>query len=419
VIEDLISRNNAQLSNIKLSDKERLSIQEENLIAQAQIEINANKGLVDKIKEIRGKLDDDLRALRLASLQKQLNDELSLEASRTGVIRRASERIISDERKTLNFRITAINQIAALDIASINSKEDALDESLRKGLISQQDYNVQYAALKDDELKVTEEAELKKRLLHKQTQQETIQFAFDTASQLLSIIQQFGQQQTEAEQIKIDSQRKEIEELREAGAITEREATARQKKLDLEEAKIKRRQAERDKAIALFQAIINTASAVARALATGGPVLAAIVGALGAAQIALIASKPIPKFAKGKKDRYEGPGEIGESGMELMQHDGQLYLAKKKTLVWLGKDDKVYNPTETKEMLMPAVDKQLMQWQAPVQKQPDAKEIASELVKALKKMPGTNVNIDEHGLKVWVQEGQSRKNYMDKRYSSK
>jgi hypothetical protein len=71
-------------------------------------------------------------------------------------------------------------------------------------------------------------------------------------------------------------------------------------------------------------------------------------------------------------------------------------------------------------MLMPVVDKQLMQWQAPpVQPQPTAREIASELAKQIKKMPSTNVNVDEHGLKVWVQEGLSRKNYMDKRYSSK
>jgi hypothetical protein len=101
-----------------------------------------------------------------------------------------------------------------------------------------------------------------------------------------------------------------------------------------------------------------------------------------------------------------------------MEHNGQLYLAKKRTLVWLGKDDKVYNPTETKEMLMPVVDKQLMQWQAPAHK---AESIDyDKLGKAVGKhinIPG--FNIDEEGFKIWEQQGQSRKNYMDKRYSSK
>lgn len=418
-LQDLISRNNAELSQLNINNADKLALQEENLIAQAQIEVDANKGLTDKIKEIRAKLNEDLRALRLAAVEKELEDELAATEVRTGVLRRANERIAANEKKGLKDRIAAINQVAALDIAAINDREDALKKELKEKLISQEEYNAKYEKLVEAETKIVEESELRKQQLAKETKERNIQFGIETAIELLNIIQQFGQQQTEAEQIKIDTQRKEIDALREAGAITEKEALARQKKLDQEERTIKRKQAERDKAIAIFTAIINTATAVSKALAIGGPVYAAIVGALGAAQIALIAARPIPKFAKGKKDRYEGPGEIGEAGMELMQRDGQLYLAKKKTLVWLGKDDKVYNPTETKEMLMPVVDKQIMQWQPPVQKQPDAKQMAAELAKEIKKLPGTNVSIDENGLKVWVQEGLSRKNYMDKRYSSK
>lgn len=52
------------------------------------------------------------------------------------------------------------------------------------------------------------------------------------------------------------------------------------------------------KAFSLAQAIINTAEAVTKALAQGGflagPIWAAVVGALGAVQIAAIASQPIP-----------------------------------------------------------------------------------------------------------------------------
>jgi hypothetical protein len=153
-------------------------------------------------------------------------------------------------------------------------------------------------------------------------------------------------------------------------------------------------------------------------LAQGGPIVGAIYAAIAAAEAVVIAARPLPKFAKGKKDKYEGPGEIGEAGAELMEHNGQLYLAKKKTLVWLGKDDKVYNPTETKEMLMPVVDKQLMQWQAPVQKHEaiDYDKLGKAVGKHIN-LPG--FNIDEEGFKIWEQQGQNRKNYMDKRYSSK
>lgn len=354
IIEDLISRNQAELTQLNITTGERLRLQEENLIAAAQIEIDANVGLVDKIKAIRAKLNEDLRALRLASLQKELEDELALTQARTGVLRRANERILSNERNGLKARIEAVNQIAALDIASINSRQDANEKSLRLGLISQKEYNLRYEQLKDEEAKVIEDTEIRKRELYKQTQQEQFKIATDTALQVLNIIQQFGQQQTEMELQRIEAQRARIDELREAGAITEKEAFARQKRLDQEERSIKRKQAERDKAIAIFQAVINTAAAVVAALTAGpiaGPILAAIAGAIGAAQIALIASRPIPKFAKGKKDSYEGLGEIGETGPEIMEHDGNMYLAKKSSVVWIGKQDKIYNPKETIAML--------------------------------------------------------------------
>ena len=52
-----------------------------------------------------------------------------------------------------------------------------------------------------------------------------------------------------------------------------------------------------DKAKALFDAIINVASQVASVVAN--PVAAAIVGGLGAIQIGIIASQPIPALADG------------------------------------------------------------------------------------------------------------------------
>ncbi len=58
-----------------------------------------------------------------------------------------------------------------------------------------------------------------------------------------------------------------------------------------------------------------------------------------------------PNSEKGKKDAYEGPGVVGEAGAELIEKDGQLYVAPKKTIVWLGAKDKVFNPQETIRMM--------------------------------------------------------------------
>lgn len=84
--------------------------------------------------------------------------------------------------------------------------------------------------------------------------------------------------------------------------------------------KLQRQQAEQQKVLSLMQAIISTAQAVAMALTAGpiaGPILAGIVGAMGAAQIALIAATPIPEMAKGGIIQGSPSGQIiraGESG---------------------------------------------------------------------------------------------------------
>lgn len=97
-------------------------------------------------------------------------------------------------------------------------------------------------------------------------------------------------------------QTQQEEELRLAGDNEQKKDLIKQK-YALKEREIKRKGAEADKRKAIIDATINTAIAVVKAFATtgpiAGPVFAAIVGALGAAQIALIAAQPIPKFAKG------------------------------------------------------------------------------------------------------------------------
>lgn len=133
--------------------------------------------------------------------------------------------------------------------------------------------------------------------------------------------------------------------------------------------------------------------------------------------MAIIAARPLPRFKKGKKDRYEGPGIIGEAGAEIFEHDGKRYLAPKETLVWLGKDDKVYTPQETK-MMLPQVDVKSLQTKTETVKHEgiDYDRLGKAVGKHVK-IPG--ITVDEQGFKVWQQEGMSRTQYMNKYYSSK
>ncbi len=350
-LEDLISRNNAQLQLVSLSNDERLRLTEENIIAQAEIEIEAAHGLSDKIKEIEAKRNADLLAARRAAIEQQLQYDLDLATAREGVLRRTQERILSNERSTYKQRVAAINQLAALDIEAINKKQDALEDQLKQGLISQQDYNLRYAQLLDEELAATAQAEQAKSDLRRRHDSQRIAIALDVTRQLLDIVEQAGQQELEHQQQIIDAQRQEVQDLLDTGAITEKEAERRQKKLDLEERRLKQQQAKREKEFATFKAILAIPQAYLQGLVQGGPILGAIYAALAAAQAILIAAKQPPKFAVGKKHLYEGPAEIGHGGGELWQTDSGMYYAKKPTIVWTKRSDKVFSPTETQRML--------------------------------------------------------------------
>ena len=126
------------------------------------------------------------------------------------------------------------------------------------------------------------------------------------------------------EQLEKDIERIEnssMSEERKRARIDELESAAAAKKETLDkniekrEREMKRKQAVRDKAMGIVNAIISTAEAVMGAVAasplTGGMPWSAIVAGLGAAQVATIASTPIP-FAQG--GLVSGPvlAQIGE-----------------------------------------------------------------------------------------------------------
>lgn len=425
-IDAQISRNNAELSNVQIQADDKLRLSISNIELQAQLEIQAANSNSEKIKEIIAKRNADIAALTASFIQQQAQQEIDRINVREGVESRALQRLANNEKQSARTRIVAIQQLAEKELDSIAVRERALDEQKRKALINEQDYNDQYAKLQDDKAKISEDTEKKITDIHasetekrKQRQAEFIQSLVEVAQSVLDIVGQLNDLRTQQDQERLEGERARVQELLENGAITEKEAIARNKRIDAEEKKLKAQAAQRDKNLAIFNAVINTAAAITKALPN--LVLAGIAAALGAAQIAIIASRPIPKFKGGKKNRYRGPGIIGEDGAEIFEHDGKRYVAYKETLVWLGKDDKVYTPQETKRML-PQVDRELMKPQPDVFVSNDidydqlAKAVGKEVGKHVK-VPG--ISIDEHGFKAYMEDGISRTRYMDKYYSSK
>ena len=156
-----------------------------------------------------------------------------------------------------------------------------------------------------------------------------IQGFADMASQALSSVAAVASALSNKETVEFENNKKRQEDALETSYnnelamlekkhMTEEEFTTQKEALDAryadsklaleesmagKEAAIKKKQAKRDKAIGIMSAIINTASAVVNTLAQlpfpANIVMASVIGGMGAAQIAIMASTPIPEFAEG------------------------------------------------------------------------------------------------------------------------
>lgn len=152
------------------------------------------------------------------------------------------------------------------------------------------------------------------------------------------------EKEQEANDEAYDKEIERIEALEENGAISTEEAEARKcaaedktaaKNAELEKKKaaLQEKQAKWNKANSIIQAGIFTALAITEALPN--LVLAALVGAMGAAQVALIAAQPIPKYAKGTKDHPGGLAIVGDGGKKegIVTNNGLFITPDKPTLV--------------------------------------------------------------------------------------
>ena len=123
------------------------------------------------------------------------------------------------------------------------------------------------------------------------------------------------------------------------------EAERERKNAELEKKKRneQRKQAEFNKAIAIFETIVNTASGVVEALPNIP--LAVLTGVLGAAQLAVIAATPIPKYKHGRtggKAEFAFVGDGGVSEIIERAKGGYEITPSTDTLTYLGQGDKVH-----------------------------------------------------------------------------
>lgn len=416
-LQGQIDTNAALLAGIAINNEERLRLQMENLETQATLEINAAEGNATKILLIEAKKLSDIRALKNAAIDQERADEIRRSSS--GRIKDALSKIAADQKTALDIRLAAIRGIEREELTANQNLIDDNNRRLKEGLISQQSYNDKYSELAQQRADIEEQTSAKIRETVDQDKEKRIenlkaiaQTTVEVLSQVADFFAALGQLATEQDRQRIDAQKKQLQALVEAGAISDKQAKIRANEIEIAERKARQRQAQREKQAAVFNALLAIPTAFLNGLSQGGIYLAAIYAALAAAQAAIVISRPVPKFFRGKKDNYEGRGIVGDMGSELVERNGRMFLYTKPTETYLNAKDKVYTAAETRTILhntnistAPAKEKQ---------EKFDYHLFAKSIPKS-----SVNINIEKDFISEAVANGLSKSNYFNNRYQFK
>ena len=328
-------------------DKAILTIKEQAAKQITAIEVSElEKSLQKQLEASKAGADATLQQ-QLTALQTQQTLELetadALGKSKVDIAKKYAPQIEAVNKQIATSQLNAeINTIKTLEIEQGSS----LDR--RISLITLEGEARKKAAtdsIKDEKERasaielINAETEAAIREERKKTRDQTIDDAFEIADQTLEVLNSLLEFQQQASENRIAN----IELVRdvELAAINNTSETEKQKARQREALELrtsraitaeKQKQAKRDKAIAIFEAAINTASSIVKTGANLGypqaipfQVAAAIIGGI---QIAAIASRPIPRFKKGGMVG----GQSHEAGGTMIEAEKGEFVVNKSSV---------------------------------------------------------------------------------------
>lgn len=235
-------------------------------------------------------------------------------------------------------------RLAITTIKSILSLENLSDEDRLKYAQQLAQAQMDLDNMVTDNKIANDEEQMRKEKEKRQKQMELMQ----QVSSLLGSLGEFGDQlfqnkinqldeENEANQEAYDKEIENIEKLEESGAISTEEAEARKRaaedKTKAKEEEIAKRKAELQRKQAIYDKAMNIAQvgmATALGIMKASPnlVLMALIGAMGAVQLATILATPIPKYKEGTDYHKGGLAIVGDGGVPetVLTPDGKLYL---------------------------------------------------------------------------------------------
>jgi Flp pilus assembly pilin Flp len=163
-------------------------------------------------------------------------------------------------------------------------------------------YSIQRMRQAQEEQKEKDKVAAAGNAMQKFMQRDGVQMGMQALDQLAAL----GEQQTDLKLARLDQEtarnRAAIENSLMSEEMKKTKIAALEADADKKKKALMIKQAKRDKAAAIFGAVVNTFQAVSKALTLGFPlglIMAGIFGALGAIQIGMIAAAPLPQLAEG------------------------------------------------------------------------------------------------------------------------
>lgn len=310
--------------------QKKQQIFEEN--AAYQIKLIAENAAAEQI------LRDQQYQTDMLALKKQLAEK------------RITQKEFAEQEYLLTLDYVRKTNEAAIDALELELKTDNLSSDDRakiaeelqklKAELAQKEAEAEIAAI--EKVTKADEKSHKDRMRSLQDWLQTAQQAIGNIGDLIATVYD-GQitkieDEQDANDEAYDRDIDRIEKQVEYGVLSEEEAEIRKraakekteaKNQELEKKKqdLARKQAIWDKATSIAQAGIATALAITKSLPNF--VLAAIVGAMGAIQVATIAATPIPSYAEGTKDGTHPGGKalVGDAGKrEVVMYKGMAWV---------------------------------------------------------------------------------------------
>lgn len=301
-----LAKQELEIFQEQLDEREKVLNESNNKIAELQKTFDDARFAGNLIEE--KKLSDSIAAIKENAVkqiavidQKALDDKATKEKEAAEKAKQDAEKAAEERSKLvlagLDDQINIIKTLEIVEGSSLNRRIQLIELEAKKRIEAAEGSATAIELINAE----TEEAIREER---RKTTEQGINDAIELVDTTLEVFNAIVEFQKQASENRIAS----IEQVRDTEIAAINEST------DLESNKIRQReaaefraqqriaaertkQAKADKALAIFQAIIATATNIAKV--STNPLLVAFAAATGAAQIAAIAAQPIPKFKKG------------------------------------------------------------------------------------------------------------------------